>query len=198
MVKKRKLRYKNFNICQLIDKGKMKLQYTDQFKESKRNFGKNKKHTAKTKGYVIKNINVKVISGILAFTLVTSLSGCANVSIDNIKYKKDEQGYVQCIENTIGINTLKYCAIYKVRNVEEQKLYHTICLRDDFNGTYQVKYYDIFTGEELKHSNYNFRMIEDLDDYLEQDKLEYTEEELREMLNKFLQKEQQYKKLVKE
>ena len=148
---------------------------------------------------VLKNINKKLIASSLAvaFTL-TSLVGCASVSIDDIKYKKDEQGYAQSIENTVSINTLKYCGIYKVRNVKENKLYHTICLRDNFNESHQVKYYDIFTGQELKYSDYAFNMIEELDGYLEQEKSEYKEEELRGILNKYLEKEEQYKKLVKE
>ena len=35
MVGKKKLRYKNFNICQLVDKGKLKLHYFDEYKEAK-------------------------------------------------------------------------------------------------------------------------------------------------------------------
>ena len=85
MVKKRKLRYKNFNICQLVDKGKLKLQYTDEFKETKKNFGKKSKNS-KTKKCVIKNVNTKLISSILAFTLITTLSGC-NTAKD-FEYKR--------------------------------------------------------------------------------------------------------------
>lgn len=147
---------------------------------------------------IVRNINKKLITGTLVVAfMATSLVGCASVSIDDIKYKKDEQGYVQSID-TIGKDTLKYCGIYKVRNIKEDKLYHTICLRDDFNGTYQVKYYDAFTGQELKYSDYAFHMVDVLDEYLKEDKTEYTEEELRGILNKYLEKEEQYKKLVKE
>ena len=146
----------------------------------------------------IQNINKKILTGSLALILLTTgLTGCASVSIEDIKYKKNEQGYVQSLE-TIKNDTLKYCGIYKVRNNKEDKLYYTICLRDDFNGTLQVKYYDIFTGEELKYSDCVFNMVEVLDDYLDSEKTEYKEEELKNILNEFVQKEESYKKLVKE
>ena len=47
MVKKRKLSYKNFNVCQLVDKGKLKLQYLDEFKEFKKIYRKTKNHKDK-------------------------------------------------------------------------------------------------------------------------------------------------------
>ena len=146
----------------------------------------------------IKNINKKIVAGTLVFVLVAvPLTGCNAVSIDDIKYIKNEQGYVQSIDS-IRKDTLKYCGIYKVRNIKEDKLYYTICLRDDFNGTYEVKYYDIFTGEELKHSNYSFHLVEILDEYLVEDKETYKEEELREILNIFVDNLEKSKKLVKE
>lgn len=137
---------------------------------------------------VLNNVNKKLIASTLAvaFTL-TSLTGCKDVSINDIKYIKNNQGYVQGID-TVKKETLEYCGVYKVRNIKEERLYYTICLRDDFNGTYEVKYYDIFNGEELKYSDYTFNEVETLSDYLDKEKKEYTEIELKEILDKYNEK----------
>ena len=149
---------------------------------------------------IVKNVNKKLIASTLAVTLITTgLTGCINdVSIDDIKYTTNDQGLVQGIENSVSSETLKYCSIYKVYNQQLESRYYTICLRDDFNGSYAVKYYDIFTGQELKYSDYVFREVEILDDYLDKNKKEYTELELKEILNQFVQTQQQNKQLVKE
>ena len=149
---------------------------------------------------IVKNVNKRLLAGAFAATIIaTGLTGCTGaVSIDDIKYKKDEKGYVQNIQENISVDTLKYCEIYKVYDQKEEKRFYTICLRDDFNGSYHVKYYDIFTGVELVYSDYRFLSVGSLDEYLVEDKTEYSEEELRGMLNSFVETKENQKQLVKE
>ena len=148
---------------------------------------------------IINNINRKLIAGSLALTfLTTPLTGCSKVSINDIKYIKNDQGYVQGIEESVSCDTLKYCNFYEVYNQATESRYYTICLRDDFNGTYEVKYYDVFTGQELKYSDYVFSEVETLDDYLDKEKTEYSEKELKEILNKVIEiQKENNKQLVK-
>ena len=150
---------------------------------------------------VVKNINKKLIASTLAVTLLSlPLTGCSNVSIDDIKYStKTEQ--TQDIINSVSYDTLKYCSFYNVYNNKTEERYYTIGLKDEFNGTYLIKYYDIFTGQELKYENYAFKSIETVENYLLENnnvKKEYSGLELKEILNQFVQTQQQNKKLVKE
>ena len=53
----------------------------------------------------VKNINKKLLAGTLALTiLATGLTGC--VSIKDIKYTTNEQGYVQGIEGAVSYKIL--------------------------------------------------------------------------------------------
>ena len=58
MVKKNKLRYKNFNICQLVDKKKLKLHYLDEYKEHKKTYHKTKDN--EMQNYILKHDRINL------------------------------------------------------------------------------------------------------------------------------------------
>ena len=140
------------------------------------------------------NISKKAIASAMSFVLITTgLAGCSNVSIEDISYVENEHDNTKAINGTVNYETLKHCAFYKVYDNKSPKgKYYTIALQDEYNGSYFVKYYDIFTGVELKYSNYGFKSIEAVENYLislDMVKKEYTEEELKGLLNKFIETE---------
>lgn len=152
MVKKRKLRYKNFNICQLVDKGKLKLQYTDEFKETKKNFGKKSKNS-KTKKCVIKNVNTKLISSILAFTLITTLSGCNTAKDFEYKRSNTIDNDVIEITGTMDSDIVSDLKIIELKVFDENYLF--LARRYD-KGTnkngkwaYTYEYYDVFEDYKI-------------------------------------------------
>lgn len=146
----------------------------------------------------IKNINKKLVAGALVFALaLVPLAGCDAISIDNINYVTNEQGN---IDFTIDSNTLYYCSFYEVHNNETNEDYYTIGFRDEYNGSYFIKIYDVFTKEELKVSEKSFRSIKQVNHYLDEldmVKQSYTEAELREVLNTFVENQEKNKQLVK-
>ena len=151
------------------------------------------------------NINKKLIAGALALTFVTTgLTGCSDVSISEISYTVNEQDGSKSIDGAVGYETLKYCSFYRVYNNKTNVKYYTIALQDAYNGSYMVKYYDIFTGQYLNYSDYAFKSIDTVENYLinlDMVKEEYTVEELKELLNKFIETEinsqEKSKQLVK-
>lgn len=150
----------------------------------------------------INNISKKALAGAMAFVLITTgLSGCSDVSIEDISYVQTEQDNAPSIEGTVSYETLKYCAFYKVYNNKTEERYYTIALQDAYNGSYMVKYYDIFTGHQLDYSDYAFKSIDTVENYLvdlDMVKEEYTKEELNNLLNIFLNNQEKNKQLVKE
>lgn len=138
----------------------------------------------------VKNINKKIIAGVLTFALVTiPLTGCDAVSLDNISYSTNDQGDLNF---SINSETLKYCSIYRVYNNKLNKEYYTIGFMDEYNGSYLIKYYDIFTKEEIKYSENAFNSIISVNDYLKEigmEKESYTDVELKEILDTFLEKQ---------
>ena len=137
----------------------------------------------------IKHISKKLIAGALTFALVAPLAGCDAISIDNINYVVSEQGTASF---TIDSKTLEYCSFYRVYNNKLDKEYYTIALRDEFNGSYFIKIYDIFTKEQLKISESSFNAITSVNHYLEEmniDKESYTDIELKEFLDGFCEKQ---------
>lgn len=140
----------------------------------------------KIKNGKIRNISKKIVAGALTFALVgVPLAGCDAISIDNINYVSKEQGNIGF---TIDYTTLEHCSFYRVYNNKIDKEYYTICLIDEYNGSYFIKTYDIFTKEELKISESSFRAIKPVRHYLEEldmVKESYTETELNELLELF-------------
>lgn len=155
----------------------------------------------KIKNGIIKNINTKLLAGTLVLTLLTTgLAGCT--SIEDIKYTKNESGYIQGIDGTVSYETLKSCDFYKVKNNIIQEEYYTILLYD-FNFWDKNRLYDVFTKQDLTEGNFNFEAIDRVENYLisfNMVKEEYTEEDLKEILNKFIeiQEKENNKQLVKE
>lgn len=146
----------------------------------------------------IKNINKKIIAGTLALTLLTfGLSGCA--SIKDIEYRKNEQGYVDGIENNVSYRLLEYCKFCKIENKITEETYYTIVYNP--NNYRWVEGYDIFTGQNLFEGSYNLEIIDSVKKWLNNlnmIKNEYTEEELKGILNAFIEKQEKNKQLVKE
>lgn len=146
----------------------------------------------------LKNINKKLVTGALVFALASfPLAGCDAISIDNINYVTNEQGDMAF---TIDCNTLEHCSFFRVYNNKIDKEYYTIGLIDEYNGSYFIKTYDIFTKEEIKISECSFKAITAVSHYLkdlDMVKESYTEEELKEILNIFLENQEKSKQLVK-
>jgi len=146
-----------------------------------------------------KNINKKLIASALALTLTSfSLAGCDDISISSINYSTNEQGDM---DFTVNYDILKHCSFFRVYNNKIDKEYYTIGLIDEYNGSYFIKTYDIFTKEEIKISECSFKAITAVSHYLEDldmVKESYTEEELKEILNIFLENYEKSKQLVKE
>ena len=146
----------------------------------------------------LKNINKKIIAGTLVFTLLTTgLSGCT--SIKDIEYKRNEQGYVEGFENNVSYNFLKKCRFCKIENKITEETYYTIVY--GASNYRWVEGYDLFTGQNLFEGSYNLEILDFVKTWLvnlNMVKDEYTEEELKELLNVFIEKQEKNKQLVKE
>ena len=138
----------------------------------------------------IKNISKKLVTGALMFSLVmVPLTGCDSISIDNINYSTNEQGKIGF---TINDKDLQYCSFYEVYDNKSHNMYYTIGFRDEFNGSYFIKIYDVFTKKELKISEYSFRSVKLVKEYLNEQNIskdEYTELDLKDVLNSFSSKQ---------
>lgn len=146
----------------------------------------------------IKNINKKIIASTLALTLLTSgLSGCT--SIKDIEYRRNEQGYIDGIENNVNYKLLEWCRFCKIENKITDEIYYTIVYRP--SNYRRIEGYDIFTSQNLSEGSYNLEIIDSVKKWLNNlnmIKEEYTEEELKELLNTFIEKQEKNKQLVKE
>ena len=153
----------------------------------------------KIKSGKIKNISKKIIAGALTFALVTiPLTGCDSISIDSIQYVTNKDGESKYL---ISNEVLEYCSFYKVYNNKTNEGYYTIGLQDVWNDSLLIKYYDIFTKEELTPASFAIKSLASVKSYLTEDEVinnEYREEELKEILNKFIETQEKNKKLVKE
>lgn len=147
---------------------------------------------------IIKNVNKRLLCGALVLTLLTiPLTGCSDISIEDINYTTNAQGEM---DFTIDSKTLGYCSFFEVYNKKLDKKYYTIGFIDEYNGSYFIKIYDIFTKEELKISDGTFRSIKRVDHYLQEldmVKDSYTEAELKDLLDEFIQTKEQNKQLIK-
>lgn len=147
---------------------------------------------------IFKSMNKKIIAGTLALTLITSgLSGCT--SIKDIEYKRNEQGYVEGFENNVSYNFLKKCRFCKIENKITEETYYTIVY--GASNYRWVEGYDLFTGQNLFEGSYSLEILDSVKTWLvnlNMVKDEYTEEELKELLNVFIEKQEKNKQLVKE
>lgn len=147
---------------------------------------------------IIKSMNKKIIAGTLTLTLLTfGLSGCT--SIKDIEYRRNEQGYVDGIESNVSYKFLKKCSFCKIENKITEETYYTIVYNaSDYRW---VEGYDIFTGQNLFEGSYKLEIIDSVKKWLNNLNMikdEYTEEELKELLNIFIEKQEKNKQLVKE
>jgi len=148
----------------------------------------------------VKNINKKLIASILAVSLTTPLIGCEGEqwsSIGYVNYVIDENGYINGIDGTVQYWNLFDCSFVKVYNNITDENYYTISLRDVTDV-----HYDIFTRQNLEDSEAfeveYFGSIYTWLNALGTTKDAYSEEELRELLNIFIEKQEKDKQLVKE
>ena len=148
----------------------------------------------------IKNINKKLLASGLALTLFTS-AGCKISS--EIKYKKDDQGYVVGIDGSISKESLSDCYLCKVENKITASEYYTIIKKTHVFAE-RVSFYkktDLFTNQYLSNDSFEFSDEISVVDYLNTNgkiKDEYTEEELKQILDEYVSTLDNNKKLVKE
>ena len=182
MVQKRKLRYKNFNICQLVDKGKLKLQYLDEFKEAKKIHGNvTKKIEHEDKKCRLKNTDIINLVKPLEF------ENCLNNFIDIKKIK---------VKNNFSFEFIKNCCKFvEIENKNDNTRFFAILILDDYGLLMNDvefntnKNFVIINKEEICPYLVSFNMLKD----------EYSIEEIKELFNKYLEsKKNNNKKLVKE
>lgn len=150
-------------------------------------------------------VNKKLVAGLLSLGLVSStLVGCPAVTLSQVEYKTDENGYIVSIEGTISEALLHDCSFSKVTNNITEETYYTIVV--DCFSSYDASYnsYDLFTDQNLTKGNFEIEQIDSVDTYLiafNKLKSEYTDEDLRGILNEFIaiqEKKEEDKKLIKE
>ena len=149
----------------------------------------------------MKKINIKKGAIALAFITTIALTTPACASINDITYATDASGYIDSIEGTVSYKFLESCNFVKVINNVTDATYYTIVLREGITA----KPYDIFTkqylnsmyGETIFEKEYYDNVVAWLN-ALNMTKSEYTEEDLRELLNIFIEKQEKDKQLVKE
>jgi len=153
---------------------------------------------------IVKNINKKLIAGLLAISLSTTFTGCSQIK--DVKYTKDEAGYINGIDGTVSLKFLNSCKFAKVYNRITEESYYTIALNTDFDGFWNdegSEHYDLFTRQDYENKGaFSVEYLDAVINWIESfgmSKDRYTEEELRELLNKFIEKqEEKDKQLVKE
>lgn len=145
----------------------------------------------------VKNINKKLIASILAMSLTATLSGCS--FIRDVNYSRDDDGYISGIDGVVFERNLYDCYFMKVQNNITDETYYTIGLLNYWDKSY----YDIFTSQYLgKEEIFEIEKMDWIKDWINalgMSKDRYTEEELRNLLNIFIEKqEEKDKQLVKE
>lgn len=154
----------------------------------------------------IKNINRKLIAGLLVVSLTAGLTGCA-IQNQGLEYSENIQGRYVC-NTRAGYGYLKDCKVV----VFELNDVHTIYIvrkldRTPLNSTaIRYHYYNIF-GNQLLYDTFSesssLKIIEEtnLTDYLiiyNKVQIEYTEQELKDILEQIKTdyEEQKDKQLV--
>lgn len=146
----------------------------------------------KLKNGKIGNINKKLLAGALALVFTTtSFVGCKlNTNKNNVTYITNESGNIVGFEGTIDFYELANYSFFEVKNnIKNEKYYTIACLKKDKQGKI-VSINDIFTNEDLNSSVFETKMHSNVAEYLlayNMVKDEYTEEELREVLNFFIE-----------
>lgn len=148
----------------------------------------------------IKNINKKLITLALTSTLVlTPLTGCKR-AINDVVYATDENGYITSIDQKLSYDFLTKCRFCKVKNNITEEEYYTVGIH--VSNYRMPEGYDVFTKQDFFKGDFELEIFDKLEPWLinfNMVKAEYTEEEVRELLNKFIEKqEEKDKQLVKE
>jgi len=146
----------------------------------------------------IKNINKRLITLALTSTLVLT-PGCKR-AIDDVVYATDEHGYISSIDQKLSYDFLTKCRFCKVKNNITEEEYYTVGIH--VSNYRMPEGYDVFTRQDFFKGDFELEIFDKLESWLinlNMVKSEYTEEELRELLNIFIKKqEEKDKQLVKE
>ena len=152
----------------------------------------------------MKKINIKKGAIALAFITTIALTTPACASISDISYEKNASGYIDSIEGTVSYSVLEDCYFVRVNNKITDEVYYTMMLHKADSVSFVC--FDIFTrqviaGNEKTKEIFDVETCDEVTDWLRalnMVKDEYTEEDLREILNIFIEKQEKDKQLVKE
>ena len=148
----------------------------------------------------IKNINKKLITLALTSTLILTPGCTGRLEIDEVVYATDEHGYISSIDQKLSYDFLKKCRFCKVKNNITEEEYYTVGIH--VSNYRMPEGYDVFTRQDFFKGDFDLEIFDKLEPWLinlNMVKAEYTEEELRELLNIFIEKqEEKDKQLVKE
>lgn len=136
----------------------------------------------------IKNINKKILSGILAVTVLTTpLAGCKG---STLKYEENSQGKFVCVDN-IKYEYLKEYKVLVLGNKDDMFFYIAKEQKIDDYGSRETytEYYDIFGGNlvytDNTESDLKMITVTELRYYLFDHNLikkEYTEQDVKKIL----------------
>ena len=150
----------------------------------------------------MKKINIKKGAIALAFITTIALTTPACASINDITYATNASGYIDSIEGTVSYELLEKCYFARITNKITDETYYTIMYHKNKPGYICI---DTFTKQTVYGEGFNdffdiecYDGITDWLNVLNMVKDEYTEEELREILNIFIEKQEKDKQLVKE
>jgi len=183
MVGKKKLRYKNFNICQLVDKGKLKLHYFDEYKEAKKIHGDvNKRIEHEDKKCRSKKSDVIDFEN----------------PISSIEIEKNLNSFIDVkkLVNSFSFEFLNNCCKFvEIQNTNDDTNFFAILILEDCGLLFDdIKFVEeknnvIVNEEEIGPYLTSFNMI----------KNKYDMEDIKKIIYRYLKsKENKNKKLVKE
>lgn len=148
----------------------------------------------------IKNINKKIFAGVLCLVLLTpTFVSCTTTDINEVNYSMNKDGSVIGINGTVSYDVIKECEIYKVTDKESLSTFYVIALFE--RGWFDTYLYDIFTKEDYTNRRFILNeKLKSLEYYLNEFDMvkdEYTEEELKNILDQFYDKYSNLKVKVK-
>ena len=148
----------------------------------------------------MKEINIKKGAIALAFITTIAFTTPACASINDITYESNASGYKVGIEGTVSHKLLERAKFVKVYNNLTEETSYTIGVLEPLAG----HRYDLFNRRSFANTGGGMWRYENLDDAeewlisLDMLKDEYTEEELINLLNIFIEYQEKDKQLVKE
>lgn len=147
----------------------------------------------------MKKINIKkgAIALALVSTILVTTPACASIS--DISYEKNASGYIDSIEGTVSYSVLEDCYFVRVNNKITDEVYYTMMLHRADSVLFVC--FDIFTrqvivGNEKTKEIFDVETCDEVTVWLRalnMKKDEYTEEDLREILNIFIEKQEKDK-----